>query len=210
MKTILLAAALIAAAPATAGTLFQSLPDLTVDPVVAGYCSSCNSFLQFRLYDGFTLARDSTINSVTFAVDNFTPITSINVGFFNRAGGLPGTAIANYNFTPAQFVSSVVVPSASERIRSLVTVSLPGLALGAGSYDLSLFNASGLSIPAYANPGGSLYQSGNFFSPSQTYADRSLAFSLGGTVPEPATWALMIGGFGLTGLAMRRRVALAA
>ena len=30
------------------------------------------------------------------------------------------------------------------------------------------------------------------------------------TVPEPATWALMIGGFALTGFAMRRKVALAA
>lgn len=29
-------------------------------------------------------------------------------------------------------------------------------------------------------------------------------------VPEPATWAMMIGGFGLIGTAMRRRVALTA
>ena len=29
--------------------------------------------------------------------------------------------------------------------------------------------------------------------------------SVGGTVPEPAVWAMMIGGFGLTGTAMRRR-----
>jgi hypothetical protein len=27
----------------------------------------------------------------------------------------------------------------------------------------------------------------------------------GGTVPEPATWAMMIGGFGMVGGAMRRR-----
>ena len=26
-----------------------------------------------------------------------------------------------------------------------------------------------------------------------------------GSVPEPASWALMLGGFGLTGMAMRRR-----
>lgn len=28
------------------------------------------------------------------------------------------------------------------------------------------------------------------------------------TVPEPASWALMIGGFGMTGIAMRRRKTL--
>ena len=31
----------------------------------------------------------------------------------------------------------------------------------------------------------------------------------GGAVPEPATWALMIGGFGLAGAALRRRRATA-
>ena len=31
-----------------------------------------------------------------------------------------------------------------------------------------------------------------------------------GAVPEPATWAMMIGGFGLVGAAMRRRAAATA
>jgi hypothetical protein len=35
-------------------------------------------------------------------------------------------------------------------------------------------------------------------------------FNGGGAVPEPATWALMIGGFGLAGVALRRRSAVAA
>lgn len=34
--------------------------------------------------------------------------------------------------------------------------------------------------------------------------------AFGGTVPEPASWALLIAGFGLTGAALRRRVAVAA
>lgn len=38
-----------------------------------------------------------------------------------------------------------------------------------------------------------------------------VTFGAGGTVPEPASWAMMIAGFGLVGAAMRRRaVALAA
>lgn len=36
------------------------------------------------------------------------------------------------------------------------------------------------------------------------------AVNVGGAVPEPATWALMIGGFGLAGSALRRRKAVVA
>jgi hypothetical protein len=213
MKTMFAAAAVLfaAAAPATAGTLYQSLPDLTVDPVVAGYCSSCNAFLPYRIYDTFTLAADSTIRSVTFALDtSFYAGNSVDVGFFNLAAGLPGSSIASYTFTPAQFTSSFDVPTASERSRSLVTVAIPDLMLAAGSYDISFFNAGGLSIPGYAKTGGTLYQSGNFFDPAGFKPNQSAAFSVSGAVPEPASWALMIAGFGLVGAGMRRRVALAA
>ncbi len=207
------ALALVIAAPASAGTIFQSLPGLTVAPVVAGYCSSCNPFLQFRIYDSFSLASAATINSVTFAIDtSFNAGNSVNVGFFGRNGALPGASIASYDFTPAQF-TGVTPLMTGERTRALVTVDIGSLALGAGDYAISFFNPAGLSIPAYANPGGSLYQSGNFFSPSTFYADRSAAFSLDSAtaaVPEPASWAMMIIGFGLVGAARRRRVAVAA
>jgi len=208
-STALLVAALLATTTSgtRAATLFQSLPDLTVAPAVAGYCSSCNAFLQFRIYDTFTLARDATINSVTFALDtgNYAG-NSVNLGFFNLSGALPGTGIANYTFAPSQFTSVVPIAAFGQRSGALVTVDIGALALSAGSYDISFFNANGLSIPAYANPGGKLYQSGNFFQASQFYPDKSAAFALTGTaVPEPASWALMIAGFGLTGGALRRR-----
>jgi hypothetical protein len=41
------------------------------------------------------------------------------------------------------------------------------------------------------------------------YTVHDITYSLGG-VPEPAVWALMIGGFGMTGVALRRRKARAA
>ena len=55
-----------------------------------------------------------------------------------------------------------------------------------------------------------MYQSGNFFQGESFYANRAAAFSLdaapsAGAVPEPATWAMMIIGFGGVGGAMRRR-----
>jgi hypothetical protein len=38
----------------------------------------------------------------------------------------------------------------------------------------------------------------------------TIGFNAGNAVPEPATWALMIGGFGLAGVSLRRRKAVAA
>ena len=38
----------------------------------------------------------------------------------------------------------------------------------------------------------------------------TIGFKAGNAVPEPATWALMIGGFGLAGVSLRRRKAATA
>lgn len=212
-RIIVAALAMAAAVPAQAATIFQSLPDLTVAPVVAGYCSSCNAFLPFRIYDQFSLGSDAIINSVTFALDTgFYAGNSVNVGFFARNDALPGAQLASFDFTPAQFSAFVPIET-TERTRALVTVDIGALSLAAGNYSISFYNPNGLSIPAYFNPGGALYQSGNFFQASQFYPDRSAAFSLdsaAGAVPEPASWALMIVGFGLVGGTMRRRVFAAA
>jgi hypothetical protein len=68
-----------------------------------------------------------------------------------------------------------------------------------------LFNIGGFEINIFSNgPGPGTYQ---FFSNSG--ANNFGNFTLT-EVPEPATWALMIGGFGLAGAAMRRRPRVAA
>lgn len=56
--------------------------------------------------------------------------------------------------------------------------------LGAGTYAISITGDGRGGVPA------------------------GLGVRLDATVPEPATWAMMIGGFGLVGLTMRRRAAL--
>jgi hypothetical protein len=208
MQKMMICAALSVAAlsaPATATTVYQSLPDLTVAPIVRSYCSSCNVFLPFRIYDRFTLANDATVNSVTFAVDRSIYANSaINLSFFTPNGARPGAEVASYDLNFADLTSQ---NTATDNL-FLVTADIGSLALSAGTYDISFYNPNGLAIPAYFKSGGTLYQSGNFFQGESFYTDRAAAFSLdamGGAVPEPATWAMMIGGMGIVGGAMRRR-----
>jgi hypothetical protein len=55
-----------------------------------------------------------------------------------------------------------------------------------------------LAVTGFNPPGGD-----TFFWPSVD--DLTLATAVNGAIPEPATWAMMIAGFGLAGTAMRRR-----
>ena len=59
---------------------------------------------------------------------------------------------------------------------------------GGGSSAAALAPAQAASLPAAFAPGGGEQQ-----------------VALVGVVPEPATWAMMIVGFGLSGLGLRRR-----
>ena len=92
--------------------------------------------------------------------------------------------------------------------------------VGGGTFNLKLFDfvnyGSGLSIDGTFlgnGPGNFVADYHNVTSVSFTsnnYSDNGLDNIAVGGVPEPATWALMIGGFGLTGFAMRRRSAAVA
>lgn len=62
-------------------------------------------------------------------------------------------------------------------------------------FNVQIFNAVGASLYSGVLDARGVAATVNFDAPS---------------VPEPAVWTLMIGGFGLTGAAMRRRTALAA
>lgn len=71
------------------------------------------------------------------------------------------------------------------------------LSVGAGVSGLFTLtvNATGIAYATFGTGGASLQG-------SSAYADN---FSFNGAVPEPATWAMMIGGFGMIGAALRRR-----
>ena len=69
-------------------------------------------------------------------------------------------------------------------------------------------SASTLSLAIRASGGG--YQGGRDESWGIDNLNITYDARQGGVVPEPATWALMIGGFGMAGAALRRRRSLAA
>lgn len=87
---------------------------------------------------------------------------------------------------------------------------LTSITFGASSITGNLYDSDGTTLLA------SLVATGLDHGATGGVAVRSFggvnfdSISVGGTVPEPASWALMIVGFGMVGATLRRRVALAA
>ena len=87
-----------------------------------------------------------------------------------------------------------------------------GLYFTLTSDSLSYTNGTGVGNVAATNGDltvfegyGSAYRFGSSFQPRIVNATFEYTVAGAGTVPEPATWAMMIGGIGMVGGAMRRR-----
>jgi hypothetical protein len=76
-----------------------------------------------------------------------------------------------------------------------------GATSGEWSYDAA---NTGIGVPSEYNYYGGTVYNNNGFTPYQ------MQVNVTGGVPEPATWAMLIVGLGLSGFALRRRGALAA
>ncbi|MFN3450365.1 MAG: PEP-CTERM sorting domain-containing protein [Roseococcus sp.] len=201
MRRLFLVLALVggmAAAPqARAGLLFQSIPDLTIEPEDYAWCSSC--FGLFRVFDLFTLGEDAVVQGITFAVmsDYFFP-TNVTVSIHGVEDGRPDAALFSQVFTAAELITQDTGFDTT-----LVSVApAGGWALGAGTYFISFYSPENLGVPGYANPGRTLYQEGVRF-----HEDQSAAFRLEGErrTPVPAPMSLALFGLGLIGLAAARR-----
>ena len=194
---------------AQANVIYQSIPDLTVNPVVNAWCSQCQSDGQ-NIGQFFTLGSSAVANTLTFAADSaYVWPTAVTVDIFQDGGG--NTLGANvYHQTFSSFASDTPTGFGTD----VVSVNLGSVALGAGSYDLFLSNPADFGFPGFGGgPGNQIAEhvgAGSGPASGDGYyfiggVDGGIQLAGAAGVPEPATWGMMLLGLGGLGAMMRSR-----
>ena len=189
--------AMLGVASADASTIYSNGP---IDSTKAGWTINFG----YALTNSFTLGSTQTITGFTFGGWTVPGdvISSVDYGF---------STSADYAITGnASLSAGSLLPNAFGYDVHEYSASITPLTLGPGTYWFGLQNAAAGGDPAYwdINNGPSVAfentignVNGNLFAGSN-----STSFTLtGDAVPEPASWAMMLGGFGLVGGAMRAR-----
>jgi hypothetical protein len=193
------------AAAVLAGTVAGTAHAVTISPAVEYTTAGV-------LYDGspYTLGY-------SFALSG--PVSVNALGYWDNGRG-SNHQVAIWD-TAGTLITSTTVLGTDPIVGHYVWGAITPITLGAGRYVIGgeflgdgSFNsyASGIvSIPEYSyGQDLQVYGAGLNF-PTATYGGYGdngileVSFSVGGAVPEPASWALMIAGFGIVGFAMRRR-----
>lgn len=182
----------------------------------------------FNIYDvavvdDFTIGADYTLTNIAAALGGYNG--------YNGTAGIAGYQVNIYSAPSAAGASIIGDIASLSLLPGEVTVTPSGvydlvsadinIALTAGTYYFSLvainnFASNGqvgivtdldtASNGFQANPGGGFGAGTTFaFNPTGTAGYRITGDLTGSVVPEPASWAMMIGGFGLVGGALRRR-----
>ena len=203
--SLLIAAGLIAAAtPASAQVLFDASPTGDLTGSWANTDDSQNFLVKFTLDSAasiseFDIATDPSFawigKAVTVRVradDNGAPTTSDLFQFGSTVTSITGTgmgALVGTSFTPLNLAAGSY-----------------WFGVSGSPYELGWSSFSGNnSADVWAMQGGESFM----YQPNLGLAFRVIG-TAGGAVPEPASWALMIGGFGMVGASMRRRRATVA
>jgi len=112
--------------------------------------------------------------------------------------------VANGSFDIASFDLSALVPTDLRSFRYLGSLTTPGFTEGV---NWVVSNERLILSQAQIDAFGALFPDGNFRE-VQDLNGRIVQTDVGGFVPEPATWAMFIAGFGIVGGAVRRKRAL--
>ena len=193
LVALALSTAVVVAVPASAQVAYTNGP-------ILGTSEGRTINFGYAVTDSFTLSQTTTITGFDFG--GWTPAgdvgTSVDYGFSGTADfAITGTAA---------LTAGAVIPGdglGSFDVRSY-SASIAPITLAAGTYWFSLQNA----VTTGGNP---FYWDVNH-GPSSAFQtsigeidSESFTLHSNGAVPEPASWALILGGFGLIGGAMRSR-----
>ncbi len=204
MKKLLISTVAVLLATGSQASTLYSNPLLTgpiASPGMATFTASSpanqNGILSFDL-NGF-----ASLDGVNFYEDDFT--LKLNGANILQLSYNVGGGGANQIFTNpygATITGADLNPNHISFTGGQLQISLAGLPLTAGN---------NVFVFAYDSPStGGLGGSG--FAGPQGTGDEAWGVSnvlLSGAVPEPATWAMMLVGFGMAGVALRRRAKVA-
>ena len=188
-------AAAAAAAPASADTLYAN-PQLiapTSSPNSGSFTANSSGgagTLSFDI-DGY-----ATLDGTNFYEDDFTLTqngSTILTLSYDLGGGGGSTVFTN------PFGATVTRTPAGAGSSGKLSVNFASLLLAGGANQFTF---------SYASPSGDALGGAGGHAGPQGFGDEGFGISnvlLTGAVPEPATWGMMILGFGVVGAAMRRR-----
>jgi hypothetical protein len=196
------AVSLLGAASAQATTVYFSDfgPGNSYDGGSGWTVSTAASTINDDITSGmqFTAAASGSVDTIDIALSVAGGSGAADIDLWTDASGAFGTLLGSWHV--------IAAPAFGSSNNSPITISgITGVTLTAGTGYWLNATATGDTWGAWNSNTiglmGTLKQNNSNFG-----GENIGAFDiLGGAVPEPATWAMMIGGFGLAGAALRRR-----